>query len=720
MPAAMIATHYRYLPRSASAVIPSSWRETGLLVLVGSLLVFLMTQPAFRSFFFSETFEYLGQYRAHHNQFWRALFSPTNEIFFRPIFFVASLPWYHILPLDPWAYHLRNFFFVVINLVLLHRILMRLVISPYARAAALLFFALSKVHLTTIGYINLFDSTVLLLLLLSAILFFLRYIASRQTLDYCLGLLFCFASIFSKDYGLVIVAVVAALVVVYGVEPGRWRTQGAWWAFRLAPLLVMVLLYLGIRHVVVGSLPSSNPIYSPQLSLNIAVLKILVFAFTLGNLSFTHSGATGASGLGAWLTTSAGSLGPRLSSTLGGPGLWISWGDAVLCVALLSLLTATVVRGRQAGWTLLFPMVWIGAYFAPTLLTRNIQMYYHHESLAGIAVLLGLCLDRVNPRLLRIWGVAIVLIGINGAISNYTSLYTWQFVANAAQRVEQPVVQAHRGQPIESVTFVTSEQSFWKFALGSDRYPLVAELMKRPRLRMELISYKELPERLNRTNSVNLLFDIDNGFLSYPDQIPPPLVLREITPGQVTAGNSFNVQSTGQSALQITTEQATPGTVVVMGETQLGSHYADPTFVSALVPGDILTRPGRYPVYLTDGVRTSDSVDFVVKPNARAPTPSLGTYSSPSFSGAKLVATPNPVPAGAGVGTTTITWSTGNSSSGQVYVSENGGREKLFAEGTKGSQAAPWISAGTYEFRLYAGKANQKPLATVKVTRNEP
>ncbi len=45
----------------------------------------------------------------------------------------------------------------------------------------------------------------------------------------------------------------------------------------------------------------------------------------------------------------------------------------------------------------------------------------------------------------------------------------------------------------------------------------------------------------------------------------------------------------------------------------------------------------------------------------------------------------------------------------------------LFVEGPKGSQAAPWISAGpVYEFRLYPGKAHEVLLAFVKVTRGNP
>jgi hypothetical protein len=67
-----------------------------------------------------------------------------------------------------------------------------------------------------------------------------------------------------------------------------------------------------------------------------------------------------------------------------------------------------------------------------------------------------------------------------------------------------------------------------------------------------------------------------------------------------------------------------------------------------------------------------------------------------------LTASPNPVPFGDRSGTTTISWNTGNTSIGKVYVSVNGGEEVLFAHKRQGSAVANWIEPGsTYEFRLY-------------------
>src|SRR5207247_2532376 len=92
---------------------------------------------------------------------------------------------------------------------------------------------------------------------------------------------------------------------------------------------------------------------------------------------------------------------------------------------------------------------------------------------------------------------------------------------------------------------------------------------------------------------------------------------------------------------------------------------------------------------------------------------------TPTPAPATLTTSPNPVRVDAGhLGSTTVTWSTGRSEDGQVYVSESGQPEKLFAAGSSGSQEAPWIRAGaSYEFHLYGGPGQTNRLGAISVTR---
>jgi hypothetical protein len=88
-------------------------------------------------------------------------------------------------------------------------------------------------------------------------------------------------------------------------------------------------------------------------------------------------------------------------------------------------------------------------------------------------------------------------------------------------------------------------------------------------------------------------------------------------------------------------------------------------------------------------------------------------------SDAWIIAIPNPVPAGRGPGKTIVTWYTGDGSPGEVYVSIDGGAEKLFSD--RVSHHDTVINSNhKYEFRLYAGTDHKAQLGTVKVTRDQP
>ena len=95
----------------------------------------------------------------------------------------------------------------------------------------------------------------------------------------------------------------------------------------------------------------------------------------------------------------------------------------------------------------------------------------------------------------------------------------------------------------------------------------------------------------------------------------------------------------------------------------------------------------------------------------------LSNLSMPAESRSKLLtATPNPVPVDST--TTTISWSTGNGSIGQIWISQDRGQQVLFAEGADGTQQADWISPGAvYEFRLYGDTTRSTLLETVTVAR---
>src|SRR5688572_2903243 len=103
-----------------------------------------------------------------------------------------------------------------------------------------------------------------------------------------------------------------------------------------------------------------------------------------------------------------------------------------------------------------------------------------------------------------------------------------------------------------------------------------------------------------------------------------------------------------------------------------------------------------------------------------SPDPGTATVLPPSL--ASISANPNPVPTGTGLGTTTVTWNAPDSRNARVLVSVDGGEEALFAAGSVGNTAAPWIADGSrYVFRLYHGESRASNLlGEVSVSRGAP
>ena len=79
-----------------------------------------------------------------------------------------------------------------------------------------------------------------------------------------------------------------------------------------------------------------------------------------------------------------------------------------------------------------------------------------------------------------------------------------------------------------------------------------------------------------------------------------------------------------------------------------------------------------------------------------------------------ITAKPERVMLSDGSGSTEIEWDTGNGSMGFVFVTEEGEKPVLFANGSRGSQVARWIGPHSYVFELYGD--DQRETLLVKVT----
>ena len=100
-----------------------------------------------------------------------------------------------------------------------------------------------------------------------------------------------------------------------------------------------------------------------------------------------------------------------------------------------------------------------------------------------------------------------------------------------------------------------------------------------------------------------------------------------------------------------------------------------------------------------------------------APQQNISGSNSDRVSRAPVItAKPERVTLSDGSGSTEIDWDTGNGSMGFVFVTEDGGKPVLFANGSRGNQVAPWIGKHSYVFELYGDDQRQTLLAKVTVS----
>jgi GT2 family glycosyltransferase len=92
------------------------------------------------------------------------------------------------------------------------------------------------------------------------------------------------------------------------------------------------------------------------------------------------------------------------------------------------------------------------------------------------------------------------------------------------------------------------------------------------------------------------------------------LTIKRLHPSGTTAQQAFNPQPDIGSALVVECENATPGTVIMMGATMLTTSYGNQKMLSALVPPALYEKAGTHPVYLLNDFGESDRVEFVVEP----------------------------------------------------------------------------------------------------------
>jgi hypothetical protein len=435
--------------RSSLPLFQSGWLESLVFVGAGAGLLLAVTWSAFGGQFFGEDFITRSLYLSAGGDVLKAIFTPFGP-FFRPAAVAWSMGTQLVLPFDPFVHHLRNFLFLLVIALLLHRILLRLTASPLARGLGLALFLVSGVQLTIVGYINCIDNIGALTYGLAALLFIVRYHQGRQWWNYAGALVFFLFSTFSRDINVMFLCALAVLIAFQAREDGvRWLRPAL---VRLAPFVGIVLLYFAVRGGVVGLPPlgggAGYSAYTPHFD-PVRILHLsLVFIGTLLNLSFGELMGTGQGDLSSLLGLS----GPMQAAFRTG---FVTLGGL--------LVLATVVLGLRARPWGLFALAWAGAMLLPTFLIQNQQIYYDFEPLAACALLLAISVDRAVPCrrwLVRAWLPVLGVVLVNGiAHAGNVSILAWRFSANQDQAIIDQVMIPHRGEKIAALTLIAPDRA---------------------------------------------------------------------------------------------------------------------------------------------------------------------------------------------------------------------------------------------------------------------
>jgi glycosyltransferase involved in cell wall biosynthesis len=130
---------------------------------------------------------------------------------------------------------------------------------------------------------------------------------------------------------------------------------------------------------------------------------------------------------------------------------------------------------------------------------------------------------------------------------------------------------------------------------ASVRLGILSLVRHRPKGLLEVLA------RARRSNAIDFVVsEAAPAAATRPASGSRTLELLKLGTSWTKPGQPFNVQPNGESALWVECENASVKTRIVFGGVPLETHFGRPSLLTALVPFELIEKPGRHPVYLLE------------------------------------------------------------------------------------------------------------------------
>lgn len=433
------------LPR-LKVLAQTSMRDSKFAFTIGTLLILVLFFPSFSIYMQTEDFNWLSHYYNNNRSIIELWTSPFSS-FYRPMAWTFITLTQDILPTNPIYQHVRNFIVISFNLWLILKIVRMISGDGVGLLTASILFAANLVHSFSIGWINLVESSLTVTFMLLSIYYLIRFLQSRLWIHILIFTFSYLSMSFCRDYPFTMFAPLIFLVLFYQNDadgPVKFsikdKNKLALYVFTLA------IVYMIARYYATDGrfYKSAGPSYTPNLFLPDLLFRIYVYTSAILNIAIP----------GVFYS----------SESLNYSRILMQYSNfiQIILFILIVYLVVIMLKQKKMRWLTLFVFFAIGCFLGPASLVGNIQPYYTNESIALIAILLGIMatkLERLNKNylfLVLLYLSSYIYLGkINGSAIKYTSFV---FTSDILKQGIEEIAKAQSASPINNIHIWTTEK----------------------------------------------------------------------------------------------------------------------------------------------------------------------------------------------------------------------------------------------------------------------